>query len=423
MIKIYLGREAVEKLAESSTSADGDRITRTVAGVIDEVRDRGDEALREVSLRFGDDVSTGFMLTEEEVAAAEKRVSAESKKVIEQAAVNIRAFAAAVMESISPVVLDKGGWSVGLDYRPVESAGCYVPGGRYPLPSTALMTVLTAKAAGVGDIAVASPGMPDEVVFAGKLAGANRFYRVGGAQAIAALALGTETIKSVDMVVGPGNAYVTEAKRQLQGIVGIDMLAGPSEIAIIADSGANPEWVALDMLAQAEHDPDARAWLLTDNVKLAEDVAGEVKRLVPDLNLPDYITAEESNLSVIVLDDWNECASVVDTLAPEHLLLMVSRPDIVKAKVSNYGAMFMGYNATVPFGDYMAGPNHTLPTGRTARFSGGLSPLTFLRPQSWFEAGADVGDLAAGAAAFAELEGLTAHAASARSRGSKGNQE
>jgi histidinol dehydrogenase len=423
MIKIYLGREAVGRLTESSTSDDDSKIVRSVTEIIDAVRTRGDEALRELSERFGDDVSAGLVLTEEDVTAAEERVSAESKKVIGQAAENIRAFAEAAMKSVSPVVLEKNGWSVGLDYSPVESAGCYVPGGRYPLPSTALMTAVTAKAAGVSSIAVASPGMRDEVVYAAKLAGANRFYRVGGAQAIAALALGTETIKSVDMVVGPGNAYVTEAKRQLQGIVGIDMLAGPSEVAIIADTGANPEWVALDMLAQAEHDPDARAWLLTDNVKLAEDVAAEVERLLPELNLPDYITADESNLSVIVLDDWNECASVVDTLAPEHLLLMVSRPEIVKAKVSNYGAVFMGYNATVPFGDYMAGPNHTLPTGRTARYSGGLSPLTFLRPQSWFGAGSDIKDLASATEAFAEMEGLKAHAASARSRGSKSNQE
>jgi histidinol dehydrogenase len=419
MIKIITGRESVAKLAKS-LSADGNAmIIESVTEIIDAVRNKGDKALADLSQRFGDDVSAGFELTEKDIEAAVDRVSDESKKIIEQAAENIRVFAEAVMESVSTFSLEHDGWSVGMDYNPVESAGCYVPGGRYPLPSTALMTVGTAKVAGVREIAIASPGMCDEVVFAGKLAGANRFYRIGGAQAIAALALGTETIKAVDMIVGPGNAYVTEAKRQLQGIVGIDMLAGPSEVAIIADSGAKAEWIALDMLAQAEHDPDARAWLLTDNEKLAEDVATEIKKLAAELNLPDYVTSENANMFAVVLGDLDECASVADTLAPEHLLLMVSSPEAVKAKVSSYGAVFVGYNAAVPFGDYMAGPNHTLPTGKTARFSGGLNPLTFLRPQSWFKAGADISGLAESTAAFAEMEGLKAHAASARARGKK----
>jgi histidinol dehydrogenase len=279
------------------------------------------------------------------------------------------------------------------------------------------MTVTTAKVAGVPEIILVSPRLCDEVIVAGHLAGATAFYQLGGAQAIAALALGTETIQSVDVIAGPGNAYVTEAKRQLQGTVGIDMLAGPSEVGIIADAQANPRWVAMDLLAQAEHDPMARAYLMTDSMVLAEAVQQAMVSLMDEITLPGFLAESIHESAILVLDSLEQCAEVANQMAPEHLQLNIADPPCLRPLLLNYGALFVGYRATVPFGDYMAGPNHTLPTGRTARFCGGLTPLTFLRPQSWIEVPAGGGKrLARETADFAALEGLHGHAAAAKFR-------
>ena len=284
------------------------------------------------------------------------------------------------------------------------------------MPSTALMTALPARVAGVAEICIVCPDMSPEIIYAGHLAGVDRFFRIGGAQAVAALAFGTETIPAVDMVVGPGNAYVTEAKRQLQGMIGIDLLAGPSEVAVIADRSPDPERVALDLLAQWEHDPDARAWLLTDSRELAESVAEALARRSRSPGFPSFLEASVEGGAILVFESLEACAAASDRVAPEHLQLAVVDPDSMKSRVKNYGALFLGREATVPFGDYMAGPNHTLPTGRTARFSGGLSPLAFLRPQSWLEVGAGLHRLASDTEAFAEAEGLPVHAEAARAR-------
>ncbi len=301
--------------------------------------------------------------------------------------------------------------------RPVKRAACYIPGGRYPLPSTALMTAVTASVAGVKEICIVSPNLCDEILYAGTLAGVHEFHQIGGAQAIAALALGTESIEVADMIAGPGNAYVTEAKRQLFGQVGIDMLAGPSEVAIIADKGAKARWVALDLLAQAEHDPDSRVYLLTDCPELARSVVAIFPSLIDEIKgLPDYIGSVLAASAVVVLPSLTECARVSDLIAPEHLELQVADPHKLKQSVTSYGALFMGYAATVPFGDYMAGPNHTLPTNRSARFAGGLSPLTFMRGQTWLDVKEGASGLASKTAAFAAIEGLLAHEAAARAR-------
>ncbi|MHC4662042.1 MAG: histidinol dehydrogenase [Planctomycetota bacterium] len=417
MIKIYSGKEAWKRLEDSAAAPGIDgNISGTVGDIISAVRKHGDAALREFAEKFGDAVPDTLRLSDDKIEAAVNRVPEEARKVIIEAEKNIRRFAEEVMDSINPVSLDFGGWTAGLDFRPVESAGCYVPGGRYPLPSTALMTAVTAQVAGVRKISITSPGMRDEIVFAGRLAGVKDFYNIGGAQAIAALAFGTVSIDAVDMIVGPGNAYVTEAKRRLQGTVGIDMLAGPSEVAIIADKKANPEWVALDMLAQAEHDPDAKAWLITDSKELGESVAGKLKKLSQEMELPEFLSNDYSGLSILVFDSIGECVKASEFMAPEHLQLAVSDLEPPKPKLRNYGALFMGYSATVPFGDYTAGPNHTLPTGRTARFAGGLTPLTFLRPQSWIAVEGGAEKLSRNTASFAEIEGLKAHAAAARAR-------
>jgi histidinol dehydrogenase len=232
-----------------------------------------------------------------------------------------------------------------------------------------------------------------------------------------AIAFGTESIRAADMLVGPGNAYVTEAKRQLQGVIGIDMLAGPSEVLLIADAKANPTWVALDMLAQAEHGPDSRAYMLTNDATFAQRVQDELSRITAqETALPEYLRTTTSWGAIFCLETLEQCAKFSNLLAPEHLELQVENPDTLKPHLKHYGALFMGYGTPVPYGDYMAGPNHTLPTGRTARFSGCLNPLTFLRPQSWIAAGLPAQSLASDTARFAELEGLTAHALSAQAR-------
>lgn len=417
MISIYSGDEAREKLRGFQVpQAPDEGIVQTVSEIIIAVRERGDAAILELAKRFGDETPENFALTQEEIQAALSRLPAETRNLLERAAGNIRAFAGAVMGSLSPVRLERGEFTAGLDLRPVERAGCYVPGGRYPLPSTALMTAITARAAGVEELAIASPRVADEVVYAGTLAGVETFYRIGGAQAVAAFAFGTESVKAVEFIAGPGNAYVTEAKRQLQGLVGIDLLAGPSEVAIIADAPANPRWLALDMLAQCEHDPQARAWLLTDSRELAESVAEEIKQLAGELQLPGFIDESIAGGAILVLEHMDDCAAGANQLAPEHLQLSVADPQTLRERLTNYGALFVGYQACVPFGDYMAGPNHTLPTGRTARFAGGLSPLTFLRAQSYLEVGSNPDALTRDSAVLAQIEGLTAHAAAARAR-------
>lgn len=422
-IPVYEGTAAAAWLKSSQKTMDAQatesdtRLQEAVCGTLAEVATGGDAALKAIAARFGDAVPESLRLPESAIAEANQRLAPETKQVLETAYERIHRFAQAVMDSLQPVKLNQGDFWVGMDFKPVERAGCYVPGGRYPLPSTALMTATTATVAGVQDVCICSPRLGDEVIYAGTLAGVKEFYQIGGAQAVAAMAFGTESIARVDVIVGPGNAYVTEAKRQIQGQVGIDMLAGPSEVAIIADGEANPRWVALDLISQAEHDPMARAYLLTDSQSLATQVAALVPELVQELKLPDYLAESLAGSAILVLDSMAACVAATNSIAPEHLQLNVREPEALKPQLKHYGALFMGYAATVPFGDYMAGPNHTLPTGRTARFSGGLTPLTFLRPQSWIQVqGEQASGLARETAAFAQLEGLTGHGAAASAR-------
>ncbi len=418
MAAVLKGRAARKAVMESRMSAGrgGLRIEKAVSGIIEDVRKEGDRALSRYAKKFGDLRIGRFMLSAGEIRMAIRSLGSGAKAVIDAAAESIGSFAEEAAASVLPVRVNRDGYAAGLEWRPVASAGCYVPAGRYPLPSTALMTVLTAKAAGVREISVACPAPGPEIVYAAVLAGACRIYSLGGAQAIAALAFGTRTVKAVDVIAGPGNAYVTEAKRQVQGIVGIDMLAGPSEVAIIADAGANPEWAALDALAQLEHDPDARAWVLTDDAGAACRIASAMDRLASAEGAPDFLEKSAGSAKVLAFGSLDECAWAADEIAPEHLELLVSEPEELKAKVGNYGALFMGYAACVPYGDYMAGPNHTLPTGRTARFAGGLTPVTFMRVQSYVEALGGIGGLARRTADFAAIEGLSMHKAAAEAR-------
>jgi len=394
-----------------------EKLSAAVADIIATVGSGGDKGLKEIALRLGDKAPKKYILDAIHKVALDDRLAEQTMSVLSAAAANIEKFARAVVQAVGSASVSFGEYSAGFEMRPVRRAACYIPGGRYPLPSTALMTAVTARVAGVKEICIVTPKLCDEILYAGSLAGVTEYYEIGGAQAIAAMALGTETITAVDMIVGPGNAYVTEAKRQLFGRVGIDMLAGPSEVAIVADAGANMKWIALDLLAQAEHDPDSRVYLLTDSAEIAEGVARELPGLVASLEgLPDYIGDVLRASAIVLLDDLSHCARVSDLIAPEHLELHVQDTQRLKAQCTSYGALFMGYAATVPFGDYAAGPNHTLPTNRSARFAGGLSPLTFMRGQTWLDVPKGAKKLATTTADFAAIEGLHAHEAAARAR-------
>lgn len=370
-----------------------------VKRILVQVKEGGDGAVKRIARSVGDEIEDDLAMDPDKIKAMIQPLDSQTKALIKRAAQNIEKFATRVKASIKPFSMDMEGYAVGMDFKPVEKAGCYAPGGRYPLPSTALMTAVTARVAGVEQIFLACPKPTPEVLFASQLAGVKKVYVCGGAQAVGAFAYGTETIPRVDLIAGPGNAYVTEAKRQVQGLVGVDMLAGPSEVAIIADQGADPQWILLDVLAQLEHDPDARAWVFTTSKSLA-------KALSP----------APENCAIGLLDSLKDCVRASNLAAPEHLLLSIKDPMAIKSQLTNYGALFMGYEACVPFGDYMAGPNHTLPTHGAARFSSGLSPLTFMRSQSWFRVTGDIKNLARDTAAFAALEGLKQHQASAEAR-------
>lgn len=415
MIPILCGDEALN-FKPIHDEENESEIENRVKEIIASVRKDKDKALRHWAKKLNDKVNDNWLLDSDSIDAACKRLPQESKDVLEIAANRIQKYATAVMELIKPVTVDNETFQTGMDFKPVSRVACYVPSGRYPLPSTALMTAMTARVAGVKEICICTPSVCDEIIYAATLCGVSEIYQIGGAQAAAAVAFGTETVKRADMLVGPGNAYVTEAKRQLQGQIGIDMLAGPSEIAIIADSGANPKWLALDLLSQAEHDPGARAYLFTDNSEIAEATAKEIELSLDKLELPEFVRNSIKFNSILVLPTLSKCVDKANELAPEHLQLQVKDPDSLKSGLLNYGALFMGYYASVPHGDYMAGPNHTLPTGGAARYSGALNPLVFLRAQSWMKSSDKADHLGRETAQFAKLEGLTAHAAAALCR-------
>jgi histidinol dehydrogenase len=397
-------------------------LQQTVATIFDAIGQEGTQAIRRYGEQFSEcQPQQAFELTPVEIESALQRVPQETLKTLQAAAQNIQMVADAVASRVKePVMMSpETGLSAGVRWVAVDRVLCYAPGGRYPLPSTALMTVITARSAGVKEIFLTSPNMSDVIVAAGHLAGAHRFFRLGGAHAIAAFALGSAETPRVDMIVGPGNAYVTEAKRLVReaGLVGIDMLAGPSEVAIIADDTANPEWIALDLLAQAEHDPDARAILLTPSDALACDVSNQISQYLTRLNLPAFVQQSLAGSAIFVLPSLNACLEMANQIAAEHLHLQVEAPDMLTTQLRHAGTLFVGHGATVPLGDYAAGPNHTLPTSGAARFCGGLTPLTFLRPQGWVhvQQPPPVQTLST-TVALATAEGLVAHAAAAQAR-------
>ncbi|MCS6853622.1 MAG: histidinol dehydrogenase [Elioraea sp.] len=398
-------------------------VAEAVRAIIAAVRAEGDAALVRYTERF-DRVSLvpeRIRLTEAEIEEAAAAVPADLAAAIDVAAGRIEAFHRAQMPS-DLGMRDSAGVQLGLRWRPLDSVGLYVPGGKAAYPSSVLMNAIPARVAGVGRIAMCVP-CPDgvanpAVLAAARRAGVSEIYRVGGAQAIAALAYGTETVSPVDRIVGPGNAYVAEAKRQVFGAVGIDAIAGPSEVLVIADATARPDWVAIDLIAQAEHDEAAQAVLVTPDAPLAEAVAKEAERLLADLPRGAIARASwQRHGAIIITRDLDEAAEIANRLAPEHLELAVADPPALFARIRHAGAAFLGAFAPEAVGDYVAGPNHVLPTGRTARFASGLSVYDFLKRTTWIAADRSALD-AIGPAAIrlAEAEGLDAHARSIAAR-------
>lgn len=398
-------------------------VADAVAAIIADVRARGDAAVAELTARFDrvDLAATGFEIGRAEIAAARGSIAPDVLAALELAAARIRVFHEA-QRPTGVDLTDAQGIRTGYRWTAVAAAGIYVPGGRAAYPSSVLMNAIPAKVAGVARLVMVTP-TPDGVVnplvlAAAELAGVDTIYRIGGAQAVAALAFGTATIARVDTITGPGNAWVAEAKRQVFGMVGIDMVAGPSEVVIVSDAASDPEWVAADLLAQAEHDAVAQSILITDCVRFANAVEAAVTRQLLDLTTQTAARASWAAYgTIIVVPDLAAAVPLIDALAPEHLQLMLDDPGMIFRQVSHAGSIFLGRTTPEAVGDYVAGPNHVLPTGRRARFSGGLGVTNFMKRTTFLDCGRD-GLAAIGPAAvtLATAEGLPAHANSVRLR-------
>ncbi|HTB47498.1 MAG TPA: histidinol dehydrogenase [Acetobacteraceae bacterium] len=396
-----------------------ERVDQAVAAIIADIRARGDAALLSYTARFDRLTLTADRLrvTGAEIDAAVATIPADLAAALDLAATRIEAFHRAQLPA-GLRFTDAAGLTLGMRWGALDAVGLYVPGGKAAYPSSVLMNAIPARVAGVERIAMCVP-TPDGalnplVLAAARRAGVAEIYRVGGAQAVAALAYGTATIAPVDRIVGPGNAYVAEAKRQVFGHVGIDSIAGPSEVVILAGAANDPRRVALDLLAQAEHDEAAQAILITDSAALADATAEAVAAELP--GLPRAIIAGASwqaHGAIILVRDWEEAAGLVNRLAPEHLELLLPDPEAVFARIRHAGAVFLGGWCPEALGDYVAGPNHVLPTGRTARFASGLSVFDFLKRTTFVAADqAALGRVGPAAVALAEAEGLQAHARS-----------
>ncbi|KAA9015002.1 histidinol dehydrogenase [Sphingobium limneticum] len=409
---------AFTALVDARREADED-VSRDVTAILKAVRAGGDAALADYTQRFDrhDLNVSGWAVTPAETRAALDGISTELRDALELAAARITTYHEKQKPQDSDGV-DSAGVRLGARWNAVDAAGLYVPGGRAAYPSSLLMNVIPAKVAGVQRIAMVTPTPNGEinplVLAAAQIAGIEEIWRVGGAQAVAALAYGTDRIKPVDVITGPGNAWVAEAKRQLYGVVGIDMVAGPSEIVVVADGKNDPEWTAADLLSQSEHDPTSQSILFTDDAAFADAVAAAVERQIPTLSTSAVARASwDANGAIIVVRDFDEAMPLVDRLAAEHLELAVDDPESLFAQVRHAGSVFLGRMTPEAVGDYVAGPNHVLPTGRRARFSSGLSVLDFMKRTSFLSlTPVAIGAIGPAAVALAQAEGLPAHAAS-----------
>ena len=405
--------------AASLVNAD---VEQTVLAIINDVKIRGDEALCHYAEKFDGFIPESFLVSDAEIDEAYNSCAADLIDAMERAAKRVREFHRTQLHSGSS--FDEGNLEVQTVYRPVNRAGCYVPGGRASYPSTVLMTVIPAVIAGVSDVVICTPPGEDgkispAVLVASRIAGASSVYAIGGAQAVSAMAYGTESISAVDVIVGPGNIYVATAQRMVSQDVGIAAaFAGPSEIAVIADQTANPKFAAIDLMVQAEHGPDGQAWLMSTDEKILEAILQELEILVNNSKRRQEImsTFDEGGFAVLV-KDLSQAFDVANTVAPEHLQLMIKSPENYLSLIQNAGAVFMGNMAPASVGDYYAGPSHVLPTDRSARFASALTIHDFIKDIHVISMGANALKEAANTIIkIANEEGLEAHAESIRLR-------
>lgn len=416
MIKILNGSNKESIFSRVSPKVDVEKI---VLDIISDVKERKDEALFEYTLKFDKAKLSSLRVSEEEIENAIKTVDQEFLRILKRSADNIRNFCEKQKREGFEFINNDGAL-VGQKIVPIERAGLYVPGGTAAYPSTVLMDSIPALVAGVSRVVMVTP--PDKegkinpvILAAASVAGVKEIYKVGGAQAIAALAYGTETIPKVDKIVGPGNAFVAEAKKQVFGLVSIDMIAGPSEIMVVADKKNNPEYIASDLLSQAEHDKLASAVLITDDKDFANAVSEEIEKQIPMLLREDIARQSiDENGKIIVVSDIQSAIDLANELAPEHLELCLDNAKEYLDKIKHAGSVFLGRNTPEAMGDYIAGPNHTLPTSGTARFSSALSVDDFIKKVQYVYYDKDALEkTATDVEYFANKEGLTAHAKSA----------
>ena len=423
MIKIYNSSEiSIDEILERSEQTID--VEGIVTDIIKNVRANGDKALVEYSKKFDGAVDDILEVTPEEIEEAFNQVDDELVEILKQAKENITAFHSRQVRN-SFVLNDKDGVIMGQKVIPVEKVGLYVPGGTASYPSSVLMNCVPAKIAGCSEIVMVTPAkagyIKPVILAAAKIAGVDRIFKIGGAQAVAALAYGTESVPKVDKIVGPGNAFVAEAKKQVFGTVDIDMIAGPSEILVVADGTNNPAHIAADLLSQAEHDKMATAVLITDSADFANAVSEELEKQIPQLPREEIArTSIDTNGKIIITDSLKKAMEVSNILAPEHLEICVDNPFEYLGLVKNAGSVFLGKNCPEALGDYFAGPNHTLPTSGTARFSSPLSVDDFVKKTQFsFFSREALQEIGSKVVRFAKEEGLDAHARSVSIRTEK----
>jgi sulfopropanediol 3-dehydrogenase len=395
-----------------------------VQKIVSDVKNRGDQAVKEYTLKFDNTKVEHLRIDRAEVASANNKIDNKVIATIKEAAENLRRFATKQRDQLTDFEFEiRPGVFTGQKVIPIKRIGVYVPAGRFPLPSSVLMGCIPARVAGVEDIVLCSPPTHEgsfhpAILVTADIAGVDVMYKVGGAQAIAAMAFGTETIKPVDKIVGPGNKYVTAAKKLVYGTVGIDFIAGPTEVMIIADHSANPAFIAADLLAQAEHDTNAAPILVTDSLALAEQVNQEIDRQLAELKTAQVARQAISNQGVIIhVDSINEAIEVANKKAPEHLELQFKNADDYMDRFKNYGSLFIGEYSVEALGDYTSGLNHTLPTNTCARYTGGLSVMDFVKIQTTLRVTPKgISSIGPGAKHFGEIEGLDGHAKSVGAR-------
>lgn len=422
MIKTYYYGQNSKSDILSTKLSNATGVEKIVADVIENVKQNGDKALFEYTLKFDKAKLSSLKVTKEEIEEALTLVDKEFLDIIKEAKENIYEFHINQLKDGFRIEKEDG-VVLGQKYTPIEKVGLYIPGGTASYPSSVLMNAIPASIAGVKEISMVTPPNADGkinpvILAAASIAGVDTIYKIGGAQAVAALAYGTETVEKVYKIVGPGNAFVAEAKKQVFGLVDIDMIAGPSEVLVIADATCNPVFVAADMLSQAEHDKMASAILVTDSIELAKKVSDELERQIPLLERNEIARASIDNGSrIIIVKDIDEAICISNEIAPEHLEVCIDNPFDYLDKIKNAGSIFLGKNCPEPLGDYFAGPNHTLPTSGTAKFSSPLSVDDFVKKSSYMYYTSDaLKKVSDKINYFAKKEGLGAHAKSAAIR-------